>query len=161
MTRTTDDQASLIDDPYDRTAYEVLVRQLEKGPSLAERAGGRVSSSVAKVGRKVAERLPAAVGAAGDETIRKVLSGLRTLTMDPAFRSVSTKRVCRNYVDAGHPIEDLAAIRALRLEVIDRVQPALAWRYALGAAVEGAGAGAATTGGEILAVGGTVAGAEA
>ena len=161
MARTPNDQSSLIDDPYDRTAYKVLVREMERGPSLAERAGERVSTSVTKVAMRVSRWLPSTLSEAGEATIRKMLSGFRALTIDPAFRSVRTRRVCRSYAKAGHAVDNLAAIRTLPLEVIDRVQPALAWRYSLGGAIEGAGAGVAITGGEVLAAGGTVAGAGA
>jgi len=61
----------------------------------------------------------------------------------------------------GHRLESIDQIRRLELRMVDDAAPALSWRYALAAAVEGAGAGVAITGGEALAAAGSIAGAGA
>ena len=77
--------------------------------------------------------------------------------------SLSEDRVIRGYRRRNHDVRTLADIRALDLELVERrAKPLyLDFLYAAAAAAEGAGAGLAISGGEILAVGGDVAGAGA
>jgi len=118
---------------------------------VASRAGGAAQGAW--------QRAPGAD--AGTEVLRRCLAGLKGLTIDPALQSVVTSRVLRSYQRAGHPVRSLKDIRALDLEVIDRTTPQLQWRYSAAAALEGAGAGLAISGGEALALFGSVAGAGA
>lgn len=150
-----------IGDPYDRRAYERLLDDLSKGPSIVDRLGGRAAGAIGAVGRRASARLPPIVTEAGEKTIRTVLRGLQSLTVDPAMRSVRRTRVLRAFEKRGHSIDSIDQIRTLDLRTVDDASPALAWRYALAAAVEGAGAGLAITGGEAVAAVGSIAGAGA
>lgn len=150
-----------IADEYDRRAYEQILRALSKEPNWASRAGGRVGGAIGSIGRKVAAKVPPPATEATERVIRMTLAGLRSLTIDPAFRSVSTKRILRTYERADSPVETLIGVSHLPLRTIDSVMPPLRWRYSVGVAVEGAGAGAAITGAELLASLGSVASAGA
>ena len=57
---------------------------------------------------------------------------------------------------AGHTVDDIDDIRKLDLQVIDRVKPKLGLAYTAGGTVEGAAAGFAVSGGELLATAGGV-----
>lgn len=150
-----------IADPYDRRAYERLLNDLSKDPSIVDRVGGRAAGALGAFGRRASSALPSAVIAGGEQAIRRALSGLQRLTVDPAMRSVRLERVLRAFEKRGHRLHAIDQIRMLDLRTVDDASPALAWRYALVAAVEGAGAGVAITGGEALAVAGSIAGAGA
>ena len=150
-----------IHDEYDRRAYEHLRDELSKGPSAIRRATGRVGHAVGSAAQTVTKQLPTSITDGGEQALRLAFSGLRTLTLDPAMRSVSIKKVLRSYQRAGHGVLAIDDVRQLPLRTIDAATPGLRWRYSLVAAVEGAGAGVVITGGELLAMFGSVASAGA
>ena len=152
---------SPIHDEYDRRAYELLRDELSKGPSAIRRASGRVGHGVRSAAQTVTKKLPASISDGAEQALRLAFSGLRTLTLDPAMRSVSIEKVLRSYQSAGHAVLAFDDIRELPLRSIDDVIPGLRWRYSMVAAVEGAGAGVIITGGELLATVGSVASAGA
>lgn len=151
----------LIADAYDRRAYERLLNDLSKGPSIVDRLGGRAAGALGAIGRRASSVLPSAVTDGGERAIRTALVGLQRLTVDPAMRSVRRSRVLRAFEKRGHHLEAVDQIRTLDLRTVDDASPALSWPYALAAAVEGAGAGVAITGGEALVAAGSIAGAGA
>ena len=146
---------------YDRTAYEQLRKVLAKKPSLANEFSGRIGRMMTSQAQRVTHSLPSQVSDGAEAALRSALTGIRALTLDPALRSVSIERVLDAYRHDGHPVARLSDIRSLPLSVIDEVIPNLRWSYALGAAIEGAGAGAIITGAEVLATAGSVASAGA
>jgi len=116
---------------------------------------------VRSAAQTVTKKLPASISDGAEQALRLAFSGLRTLTLDPAMRSVSIEKVLRSYQSAGHAVLAFDDIRELPLRSIDDVIPGLRWRYSMVAAVEGAGAGVIITGGELLATVGSVASAGA
>jgi hypothetical protein len=116
---------------------------------------------VGSAAQAVTKQLPPSINDGAAQALRVAFSGLRTLTLDPAMRSVSIERVLRGYQRAGHSVLVIDDVRELPLRAIDNVTPGLRWRYSLVAAVEGAGAGVVITGGELVATFGTVASAGA
>lgn len=150
-----------IADPYDRRAYERLLSDIEKGPSITDRLGGRAARALGSVGRGASSVLPSAVAAGGADALRAALGGLQRLTVDPALQSVGRRGVLRSFERKGYCLGSIDEIRSLDLRVVDDVVPALPWRYSVAAAVEGAGAALVITGGEVLLVGGSIASAGA
>jgi hypothetical protein len=150
-----------VTDDYDRRAYDVLVAQLSEGPSLVSRWADRTKEVVAPVGRRVRLVVPSNIREVSGDALALALSGLRSMTIDPAFRSIRTGRVVLAYQRAGTDVSALDEIRHLPLRTIDRTMPSLLWRYAAAAAAEGATAGVAITGAEVLAAAGTVSSAGA
>jgi hypothetical protein len=150
-----------ISDEYDRRAYERLRGELSKRPSAIRRASGRVGHAVESAAETFTKQLPTSINDRAAEGFRIAFSGLRTLTLDPAMRSVSIERVLRAYQRAGHDVHAIDDIRELPLRAIDEVTPGLRWRYSLATAVEGAGAGIVITGGELIATIGSTASAGA
>lgn len=102
-----------------------------------------------------ADKVAAAYGGAA--------KGLAKAVGGTASRTVSKKRVIKQYRRAGHDIGGLDAIRELDLRVVDEVARHNLVRYghAFSAAASGLGSAAAVTGGEVLAGAGTIAGAGA
>jgi hypothetical protein len=90
----------------------------------------------------------------------KAASGLTTAFAKAGQKSVSPSRVVKAYSRRGHDVTELAHVRALDLEIIERkVQPRfLDMAYAGIAGVEGAVAGSVITGGEALFGVGSIAG---
>lgn len=114
---------------------------LDQGKGVAAK-GGQVVSTGARAAR---EYIPAWVGtvgsSAGQSTGKLARSGL------------SPKRVVRKHQKVGHGIERLRDIRALDLERVDAVKGrASSWLYPAGAALSGAGAGLAISGGQLTTV---------
>jgi hypothetical protein len=147
--------------PYDAAAWEAIQRWHEPTASrlrvpdsakqLVTRGGQRLRSAVAQIpGSETVE-----------DAVQSAVGGLLELLDRAAVASVRKGAVLERYAGHGHSLSDLADIRTLDLATVDKVQPRLNLRYSLVAAVEGAGAGLAISGGEILAAGGTIFGAGA
>lgn len=153
--------ASVIGDEYDRRAYEVLLKQLAKSPSTYRRWGGRAGNAFGSAARKASRVVPHSVTDPAGRALRVAFMGLRKVTIDPAFRSIQVDRVLGDFNGSGHVVSTLDQIRKLPLQTIDLVTPGLGMRYALSAAAEGAMAGLAITGGELLGTVGSVASAGA
>ena len=156
---TMNDHHLIIDDEYDRRACENILDHLSKSPSRLKRASARFGHGAGVIGQRATKFVPKKVRNISDDGLRMALGGLRSLTIEPALRSVMTSRVTAGYKRHGAIVSSLDDIRQLPLRVIDEVTPGLVWRYALGAAIEGAGAGALITGAEALTAAGTVASA--
>ena len=113
MTSTNSDR---ITDDYDRRAYEQMLREATRARGRISRAADRVSDAVGSAGRRVVGRFPAAATDAMQQAIGKMLSGLRQLVIEPAFRTVFLSRVRNAYGKAGHSVEELQAIVRCRYE---------------------------------------------
>jgi hypothetical protein len=91
----------------------------------------------------------------------KALGGLLDLSARAARGSVRQSAVVAAYRKRGYEVHVIDDIAKLDLQTIDRVKPNLALSYTAAATVEGAAAGFAVSGGEIVAAGGSVFGAGA
>lgn len=92
----------------------------------------------------------------------KAADGIGKAASAAGYVTLSEARVRRAYTRHGHPVAELAAVRDLDLQVVDRVRPRrMDALYAAIAGLEGAAAGAVISGGEAAAMFGTVLGAGA
>ncbi|MEO3748052.1 EcsC family protein [Plantactinospora sp. B5E13] len=142
-------------DEYDRRAWDQV--QAWKERRLRRRARRwvphRVRERVTAVGARVRDGVRAMPGAARFDVIfSEALEGLSQHGSHLAVASLRTEAILRAHRAAGHEVRQLADIRQLRLSEIDQVKPNLALAYATAGTVEGAGAGLAVTGGELLTV---------
>lgn len=99
----------------------------------------------------------------GAGVLSKAAAGAGKFMTRTGQLTTSDTRVVRAYAKKGHSVEHLDDIRTLDLRAIDGVASfaRLHYTYSLSAAAEGAAAGLAVSGGQILAAGGAVAGAGA
>ncbi len=95
------------------------------------------------------------------ETVRKSLDGLLELVSRAAEASLRRSSVVKAYSKLGHTVSSLDNIRKLELQDVDRAKPRLGLQYTAASTAEGAAAGFAVSGGEIIASGGAVFGAGA
>lgn len=91
-----------------------------------------------------------------ESRFREALGGLGDLGARTAMASVRDDAIIEAYRKRGHTVDDLDDIRKLDLQVIDHVKPKLGLAYTAGATAEGAVAGLAVSGGELLATAGGV-----
>jgi hypothetical protein len=121
----------------------------EKGAELFDRMGKAPGVSKAKD--------------AGAGVLGKAAAGAGKFMTRTGQLTTSDKRVIRAYTKKGHSVDHLDDIRRLDLRAVDGVASfaRLHYTYSLSAAAEGAAAGLAVGGGQILAAGGAVAGAGA
>ncbi len=116
-----------------------------------------VRNRVAKAGNNAKEKFEAVPGAREFEALfLKALSGLLDLGARTAMASVRDDAIIKAFRKRGHTVDDLTDIRKLDLQVIDGTKPNLGLLYTAGATAEGAAAGFAVSGGELLATAGTV-----
>jgi hypothetical protein len=112
-----------------------------------------------KVGQTAKEKFEALPGAHEFESkFLEALGGLGDFGARTAMASVRDGAIIEAYRKRGHTVDALDDIRKLDLQVIDRVKPKLGLAYTAGATVEGAAAGFAVSGGELLATAGGVLG---
>lgn len=145
---------------YERIAWERLRAVVAERMDQKSRVPARVRRSMDDAGHKARDAWEKVPGNDDiEDALSKALGGLKDLTLDPAMASVSEKRVLSRFVKHGHDVKVISDIRALDLELLDRVRPKLRTRYSAAAAAEGAAAGLVITGGEALTVLGSVFGA--
>ncbi len=144
---------------YDRQAWEQIERwkarkQRPRARKLIPQRARDVAGERARTLRQFAESAP------GIETIdRAITTGLQGLgegLRDVAVVSVRRGAIVRAYQKRGHTVNALADIRELDLADIDDVIPPLSGFYQIGSGIQGAAAGVAIGGGELLAAGETV-----
>lgn len=149
---------------YDRKAWDAVVEWRTRRLTTQQRHLFPKSARdrVAKAGAKVQERAGQLPGAeALQETLSKAVDGVIGTVNRAAIASVRQKAVLGAYAKRGHELDDLADIATLDLQMIDKVKPRLDLRYTVASGAEGAGAGLAVSGGEIIATGSSVASAGA
>lgn len=142
--------------PYDRKAWAAIQkwREPSAGRQLVPSAVKRASSGTLK---KVGSGVKAVPGTAQvAAAVEAALSGLFTGVDKAAVASVHRSAILKRFRKAGHAVDGLGDIAALDLRDIDKVKPRIDLRYMFASMAEGAAAGAAMTGGEVLAAGGTV-----
>ena len=111
-----------------------------------------VRDRAVKAGQNAKEKFEALPGAHEFESkFVEALGGLGDFGARTAMASVRDDAIIEAYRKRGHTVDDLGDIRKLDLQVIDRVKPKLGLAYTAGATAEGAIAGLAVSGGELLA----------
>lgn len=146
---------------YDRKAWEDVQRWRQPAE------GGRlVPSSVrraAVAGRgRVADGVKAVPGSgAALAAVEGAVGGLLQSVDRVAVASVHRGAIISRHERRGHDVTELSDIRGLELHDIDKAKPRVDLRYTLASAAEGAVAGAAISGGYIVATAGSVASAGA
>jgi hypothetical protein len=122
----------------------------------------KVRGRVSRAAQGAKERFDSLPGADKFEAhFVKALGGLLDLGSRAAMASVRDSAIVGAYRKRGHDIEDIDGIGKLELREIDKVRPNLSLAYTATATVEGAAAGFAISGGEIVTAGGTILGAGA
>ncbi|WP_406832824.1 EcsC family protein [Pedococcus sp. KACC 23699] len=148
--------------PYDQRAWsEVEQWRQSRLTSKASRVVPvRVRDRIAGTARVAKGRLGSLPGASEFEHVfTKALGGLLDLSATAARASVRQSAVVEGYRKRGFAVDSIEDIGLLDLVDIDRVKPHLGLSYTAAATVEGAAAGFAVSGGEIVAAGGSVFGA--
>lgn len=150
--------------PYDTDAWAEIESWRDRRLTgqtrrvLPQPVRARVSGTMGSAKDKL-EALP---GASQFESVfNGALRGLLDLGARAGQASVRHSAVVSAFQKRGHEVHSIDDIAKLDLRDIDRVRPQLALSYAAAATVEGAAAGFAISGGEIVAAGGTVFGAGA
>lgn len=150
--------------PYEEAAWAEIVewRQHRLTAQTRRVLPAAVRDRSAKAGRNAKEKFEALPGAQAFEArFLEALGGLGDFGARTAMASVRDDAIVGAYRKRGHTVDDLDDIRKLDLQVIDRVKPKLGLAYTAGATAEGAVAGLAVSGGELLATAGGVFGAGA
>ncbi len=146
---------------YDRKAWQEIRRWRE--PSSGRHL---VPSSVKRLAASGRRQLGAGVNAVPGSAavlgaVEGAVSGLLGSVDRVAVATVHRKAILARFNKHGHQVGELADIRSLDLRDIDKVKPRVDLRYTLASMGEGALAGAAMSGGYVVAAGGAVAGAGA
>jgi hypothetical protein len=150
--------------PYEEQAWAEIVewRQDRLTARTRRLLPAAVRERAAKAGQSAKKKFEALPGAHEFESkFLKALGGLGDFGARTAMASVRDGAIVEAYRKGGHTVDDLDDIRKLHLQAIDRVKPKLGLAYTAGATVEGAAAGFAVSGGELLATAGGVFGAGA
>src|SRR3954451_14478813 len=145
--------------PYDARAWAEIVEWRRQRLTARTRRllPAAVRERAVKVGKNAKEKFEALPGAQEFESrFLEALGGLGDFGARTAMASVRDDAIIEAYRKRGHTVDDLDDIRKLDLQVIDRVKPKLGLAYTAGATVEGAAAGLAVSGGELLATAGGV-----
>jgi hypothetical protein len=145
--------------PYEQRAWAEIVEWRENRLTARTRRmiPAAVRDRAAKAGRNAKAKVEALPAAHEFEaSFLKALGGLGDFGARTAMASVRDGAILEAYRKRGHTVDDLDDIRKLDLQVIDDVKPNLGLAYTAGATVEGAVAGFAVSGGELLATAGGV-----
>ncbi|GAA1554616.1 hypothetical protein GCM10009789_05040 [Kribbella sancticallisti] len=148
--------------PYDRDAWaEVEMwrrRRLESQTRhLLPETLRRRMSKAGQIARARFESIPGA--AEFEASFVKALGGLLDFGSRAAMATVGHEAIVEAYRKRGHEVADIDDIGKLELCEMDKVRPNLGLAYTAAATVEGAAAGFAVSGGQIIAAGGSVLGA--
>jgi len=150
---------------YDRSAWEDIERWRAKRTAPADAwrvVPAKVRERAARVGNATKERFEDLPGANELASVfAHALDGLLGLINRVADASLRRDAVVAAYTRRQHVVADLADIRKLDLREVDKVKPRLDLHYILASTAEGAAAGFAVSGGEIVGAGGSIASAGA
>lgn len=150
--------------PYEERAWAEIVEWRHDRLTARTRRvlPAAVRDRAVKAGHNAKDKFEALPGAqAFEDRFLEALGGLGDFGARTAMASVRDGAIIEAYRKRGHTVDDLDDIRKLDLQVIDRVRPKLGLAYTAGATAEGAVAGLAVSGGELLATAGGVFGAGA
>lgn len=141
---------------YDQAAWQEIQAWWQRSPRRSLVPGG-VKRSLATGRRRASESVRAIPGSSTAlGAVEDAVGGLLSQVDRIAVASVHKEAIASRYRKRGHHVAELMAVRALDLKDVDAVKPRVSLRYTLAAAAEGAGAGAAMSGGELATVGGGV-----
>jgi hypothetical protein len=149
---------------YEHAAWQDIERWRGERLAVRERrlVPQRVRERVAKGGQIAKGRLEQVPGAEQlTAIVGNSIEGLLTLVNKTSEATLRRKAVVAAYAKRGHAVSELSDIQQLDLADIDKAKPRLGLRYTAFSAVEGAGAGLAVSGGELLTTAGGVFGAGA
>ncbi|MFC5286721.1 EcsC family protein [Actinokineospora guangxiensis] len=150
--------------PYERAAWEDVERWRDERLAAAERhvLAQRVRDRIGKGREVVTSRFEQVPGAERMAVIvRDSVDGVLKLVTKASDASLRRKAVVAAYTKRGHAVGELGDIHRLDLRDIDKVKPRLGLGYTAFSTIEGAAAGLAVSGGELLATAGGVFGAGA
>ncbi|WP_206796219.1 EcsC family protein [Amycolatopsis sp. MtRt-6] len=150
--------------PYERAAWQDIERWRSGRLAVNERrlVPQGVRDRLVKGGQVAKGRLEQVPGAEPlTAIVHNSIDGLLTLVNKASEATLRRQAVVAAYVKRGHAVSELSDIHKLDLVDIDKAKPRLGLRYTAFSAVEGAGAGLAVSGGELLASAGGVFGAGA
>lgn len=145
--------------PYEERAWTDILEWRQNRLTARTRRvlPAAVRDRAAKAGHGAKEKFEALPGAHEFESkFLEALGSLGDFGARTAMASVRDEAIIEAYRRQGHTADDLDDIRKLDLQVIDRVKPKLGLAYTAGATAEGAVAGLAVSGGELLATAGGV-----
>ena len=145
-----------ISDAYDLGAYDQIIKELSREPGPIKKLSAKAGAAISARGMSLYERLPEGATSVITQALQKSLAGVHALIREPAFRSIAHSRVEAKYRQMGAPVTSFEQIQELPLKAIDTATPSLSFNYAAAMSVEGAVAGAAVTGAELIATFGTV-----
>jgi hypothetical protein len=148
--------------PHDAEAFEDVEdwKRRRLRTDGRRRVPARLRDRVSRAGAAARHRLENLPGADRFETLfLDALRGLTDLGARAAHASIRREAILAAYRKRSHHVQTLRDIHRLDLSDITRVKPRLDLAYIAASTVEGAGAGLAVSGGQILAAGGAVAGA--
>jgi len=144
---------------YDHEAWVAVEQWRQK--KLSRRARklipARLRDGVQSVGRNAKDRFDALPKAEQFELLfLSAIGGAVDFGSRVATATIREGRILEAFRERGHDVGELCDINELALSDIDKVKPNLALSYTTAATLEGAAAGFAISGGEIVAAGGTV-----
>ncbi|WIX82880.1 EcsC family protein [Amycolatopsis carbonis] len=150
--------------PYELAAWQDIERWRSERLAVSERrlVPQRVRDRMARGGQIAKGRLEQVPGV--DQLtaiVHNSIDGLLTLVNKASEATLRRKAVVAAYAKRGHAVSELSDIHQLDLVDIDKAKPRLGLSYTTFSAVEGAGAGLAVSGGELLTTAGGVFGAGA
>jgi hypothetical protein len=149
---------------YDQRAWAEIERWRASRLSTKARTfvPANIRDRMSRTTQSAKERFEKLPGADAFESLFvKALGGLLDLGSRAAMASVRDGAIVEAYRKRGYDVEGIDDISELKLFQIDKVRPNLSLTYTATATVEGAAAGFAVSGGEIVAAGGSVFGAGA
>ncbi|MEV4055981.1 EcsC family protein [Amycolatopsis sp. NPDC049688] len=150
--------------PYERVAWQDIERWRNERLAVNERrlVPQGVRDRLAKGGQVAKGRLEQVPGAEQlTAIVHNSIDGLLTLVNKASEATLRRKAVVAAYAKRGHVVGELSDIHRLDLGDIDKAKPRLGLSYTAVSAVEGAGAGLAVSGGELLTTAGGIFGAGA
>ncbi|WP_152603650.1 EcsC family protein [Amycolatopsis rifamycinica] len=149
--------------PYERAAWQDIERWRDERLAVNERRLlPGVRDRLAKGGQVAKGRIEQVPGAEQlTAIVHNSIDGLLKLVNKASEATLRRKAVVAAYAKRGHAVSELSDIHRLDLADIDKAKPRLGLRYTAFSAVEGAGAGLAVSGGELLTTAGGVVGAGA
>jgi EcsC protein family len=149
---------------YERETWEEIGRWREKRLAGSQRRlqPRKVRERLARTTAAARERLEQLPGSEQMvEIMRSASEGLLGLLTKATEATLRRNAVIAAYNKRGHAITELSDIRKLDLREVDKVMPRLGLYYTAASTAEGAAAGLAVSGGELVAAAGGVAGAGA
>lgn len=145
--------------PYEQQAWK-SIQKWKDAPARRSVVPEKVHAKAKDLGTGVADAWKAVPGTGQfTDVMEKVLAGGNQALTDAVAASLRRDRILQAARDAGADVHELADLRKLDLELIDKICPGLNIRYAATSAATGAGSGFVAGGGTaaIMGTGGVAA----